>query len=201
MYRHSVNEAYYGIAKVGGNRKEHSLGTSDRRLAERKLKQWLADLKTTEGSQSQMTLGQLHEKYQMGFAGKKLKTRETRMSILKRFRETWRHGERIRVSSIPTSHLNEWLAQHEGRLRNTTYNEYARFLKDVFAIAQTDNVIARSPFDEVKLKWKKPQKPVRLTPTPGQFEAIVADIRAQKFNPDAEASADFVEFVLVTNSS
>ena len=195
LYRHSVNDTYYGCAKVGGNRKEHSLGTTDRKLAERKLKQWQDDLKKTEGSQSQMTLGQLLEKYQLSFAGKKLKTRQTRMSILKRFRETWLHGERLKISSITSSNLTEWLAQHEGRLKNTTYNEYARFLKDVFAIAAGDHVIARSPFEGVKLKWKKPQKPVRLTPTPAQFQAIVADIRAQKFSSDAEASADFVEFL------
>ena len=195
LYRHSVNDTYYGIAKVGGNRKEHSLGTADRKLAERKLKQWLSDLKTTEGSQAQMTLGKLLEKYQLSFAGKKPKTQQTRMSILKRFRETWPLGERVRVSSIVTSNLVEWLAKHEGRLKNTTYNEYRRFLKDVFEIAVADNVIAKSPFDPAKMKWKKPQKPERLTPTPTEFEAIIADIRAQKFNPDAGASADFVEFL------
>ena len=195
LYRHSVNKSYYGITKVGGNRKEKSLGATDRKLAERKLKVWLKELEKTESKQAKMTLGQLLEKYQLSFAGKKEKTRQTRMSILKRFRETWLHGVRLRVSKIDATMLAEWLAQHEGRLRNTTYNEYARFLKDVFEIAVDAQVIATSPFEKVKTKWKKPQPPDRLTPTPNQFRSIVDDIRAQKFSPDAEASADFVEFL------
>lgn len=195
LYRHTVNETYYGITKIRGNRKEHSLGTSDRKLAERNLKQWLNDLEATEPAKANMNLGQLLESYRHSFAGKKEKTRQTRTSILNRFKQTWRHGERIRVTDIHTSQLTEWLAQHEGRLKNTSYNEYARFLKDVFEIAVADKVIAKSPFDAVKTKWKKPQKPTRLTPTAEQFELIVGDIRNQKFSPDAEASADFVEFL------
>ena len=38
-------------------------------------------------------------------------------------------------------------------------------------------------------------KPIRTTPTFEQFNRIVADIRAQRFNADAEQSGDFVEFL------
>jgi len=44
LYRHSVNGNYYGIKKHGGKRKEHSLKTDDRKIAERKLKTWIGDL-------------------------------------------------------------------------------------------------------------------------------------------------------------
>ena len=44
LYRHSLNLGYYGIKKLGGKRKEHSLRTSDRKLAERRLKEWLGNL-------------------------------------------------------------------------------------------------------------------------------------------------------------
>src|SRR5437868_8081573 len=43
LYRHSLNSTYYGIKKIGGKRKEHSLGTDDRKIAERRLKDWLAE--------------------------------------------------------------------------------------------------------------------------------------------------------------
>ena len=195
LYRHSVNGSYYGITKIGGNRKEHSLGTTDRKLAERLLKVWLVDLEVTEPAKTHRTLTQLLEAYQKSIAGKKEKTRQTRMSILKRFRETWTHGERMPVRSVTTAQLNEWLALHEGRLKNSSYNEYARFLKDLFGIAVDDRVIGHSPFDGVKTKWKKPQKPTRLTPSFDEFNAILADVRAQKYNADAEDSADFIEFL------
>ena len=35
LYRHSLNHRYYGIKKVGGKRKEHSLRTTDRKLTDR----------------------------------------------------------------------------------------------------------------------------------------------------------------------
>ena len=44
LYRHSLSRKYYGIKKVSGKRKEHSLSTTDRKLAERRLKTWIADL-------------------------------------------------------------------------------------------------------------------------------------------------------------
>jgi integrase len=195
LYRHEKNGRYYGITKIRGNRKERSLGTTDRKYAERLLKEWLADVEITEGAATRMVLQSLLEAYERGLAGKAEKTRKTRASILKKFRSTWPHGERIDVADIKPSQLNDWLALHESRLKNTSYNEYARFLKNLFEIAVHDRVIARSPFEGVKTKWKKPQKPIRLTPTPEQFDAIVQDIRAQKFNADAEDSADFIEFL------
>jgi hypothetical protein len=43
LYRHP-NGTYYGIKKVSGKRKEHSLETKDRKIAERWLKDWIKDL-------------------------------------------------------------------------------------------------------------------------------------------------------------
>ena len=101
----------------------------------------------------------------------------------------------MHVCDVKPSHLAEWLGQHEGRLKNTSYNRYAGFLKQVFEIAVADRMIARSPFDDAKTKWKKPQKPIRKVPTIEQFQAIVSDVRSQKFSADAKDSADLIEFL------
>ena len=44
LYRHKTNGTYYGIKKQAGKRKEHSLDTDNRKLAERKLKTWIETL-------------------------------------------------------------------------------------------------------------------------------------------------------------
>jgi hypothetical protein len=44
LYRHNLNGIYYGIKRTSGKRKEHSLRTTDPKLAERKFKYWTADL-------------------------------------------------------------------------------------------------------------------------------------------------------------
>ena len=60
-------------------------------------------------------------------------------------------------------------------------------------MAVRDKIIAENPAKH--LKYRERANPIRLTPTFEQFKAIVADIRAQRFNADAEQSGDFVEFL------
>jgi hypothetical protein len=63
LYRHSVNGTYYGIKKLGGKRKERSLQTDDRKIAERKLKAWIADLDKIDSEAEKTTLAQLLDKF------------------------------------------------------------------------------------------------------------------------------------------
>src|SRR5260370_22303781 len=60
-------------------------------------------------------------------------------------------------------------------------------------MAVNDKIIVENPAKG--LTYRKRKKPIRETPTFEQFKQIVADIRAQRFNADAEQSADFVEFL------
>ena len=45
------------------------------------------------------------------------------------------------------------------------------------------------------MKRKKVVKPIRITPTFEEFNAIIADVRKQKLNAEAQTSADFLEFM------
>ena len=56
-----------------------------------------------------------------------------------------------------------------------------------------DRVVAASPAEH--LKSVKRATPIRFTPSSEQFKAIIADVRAQRFNAEASASADFLEFL------
>ena len=194
LYRH-VNGTYYGIKKVGSKRKEHSFRTSDRKLAERRLKQWIQDLEKVDTSMAGTTLDGLIKKFNAANAGKSKKTIQTNDSIIEKLRSTWRHGLTVRIVDIRASQLSEWLAQHEQRIKNSTYNRYAGVLKQMFEIALADQIIAQSPFESVLTKWKKPQKPIRRVPTPSEFTAIINHVRNRKFNASAKDSADFLEFL------
>ena len=61
-YRHTVNGTYYGIKKLASKRKEHSLGTDDRKIVERKLKTWISELDRIDTEAEQTNLAQLIEK-------------------------------------------------------------------------------------------------------------------------------------------
>jgi len=195
LYRHTVNGTYYGIKKLGNKRKEHSLDTADRRIAERRLAAWIKNLGKLDPEVENTNLSQLIEKFQAGNVGRP--DSGTDDSMVKRLTDTWTHGMDIRLSKIKPSHLDEWLAAQckQGEWKNTTYNKYCGFFRRLFHIATSDKMIMESPMDAVKVSWKKPQTPKRRVPTLEQFAAIVADIRAQKFNAEAEDSADFIEFM------
>jgi integrase len=197
LYRHSVNDTYYAQKKINGKRKEHSLGTPDRKIAERRLKVWIANLAEVDSGAEKMTLAVLLEKFKEANQGKARKTKQTNESIINRFKATWSHGLGIRVSQIRTSQLNTWLAAHESRLKNSSYNRYTAFLRQLFEIAVADRVIAanQNPYNGVKTKWKRPQKPQRNVPTEEQFQRIVESIRSQRLSDSAEGTADFVEFL------
>jgi integrase len=69
----------------------------------------------------------------------------------------------------------------------------AGVIRSALDMAVNDKIIVESPAKG--LKYKKRAKPIRPTLTFEQFKMIVADIRGQRFNADAEQSGDFVEFL------
>lgn len=64
-------------------------------------------------------------------------------------------------------------------------------LRNALALAVRDHVLVENPAQG--LTYRKRKRPIRLTPTFEQFKAIVAEVRAQPFNRDAEDSGDFLE--------
>lgn len=194
LYRHSVTGVYYGSKKLGRKRKEKSFQTTDRKLAERKLKDWLGNLGKVDSEVEHTTLDQLLAKFEKTRSGMSKSTVNTETWIVATFKRGWAHGLDIRVSNIKPSMLDEWLAKLEPNLKNSSYNRVTLFLKQLFDLAVNDRIIAESPFARVQKGWKKPEKPKRRVPTDEQFQAIVASIRLQKQNIEAEQSANFVEF-------
>lgn len=195
LYRHARSGRYYACKKQGGIRRERSLGTCDRKIAERRMKEWLGSLDKVDAEVEKTTLGQLIERFVKVTGGMAENTHVTNNAIINHFLSWWPHGRDFQVRHIRPSMLDEWLAHEEPRLRNVSYNRYAGFLKQLFDIAVKDRIIADSPAKQLRLGWKKPQVPTRIIPTAEQFEAIVENIRTQRFADHARDTADFVAFL------
>jgi len=195
LYRHTVTGRYYAMKKVHGKRKERSLDTADRKIAERRFREWVSNIEKVNSEVEKTTLRQLHHKFVASNRGKSDSNMCVIRGVIRDFEERWPHGLDFQVRNVRPSHLEEWLAVHERRLKNTSYNRYAGVLKQIYELAVKDRIIAESPFMQVATRWKRPQKPVRLIPTFGEFESIVASIRSQRWSPYAETTADFIEFV------
>jgi len=193
LYRYSATKKYYAVFKFNGKTKWIPLDTTDRELAGRKVKEEIAKHKKTDPKASTMTLGALLTLYEESIRGLAEHTQETRKSILAAFKKTWKHGLEIQLREVTKGQLRIWLSEHQSRLKNASFNEYLRFIRHLFAIALDHKVIGESPAAD--FKQVKVDKPIRQSPSWDQFLAIVNDIRTQKFNADADDSADLVEFM------
>ncbi len=159
LYRNTISGRYYGIKKVRGRRKERSLRTTDRKIAERRHREWISNLQRVDHEREKMTLRELFERFVAVNQGRAIKTQKTNRSIIQKIINTWPGGIDIEVRQVRPSHLDEWLARQEPRLKNTSYNRYAGLLKQLFEIAVKDRIIAESPFEQVTTPWKRPHVP------------------------------------------
>src|SRR5438309_982478 len=82
LFRHKINRTYYAVKKHGGKRKEHSLNTTDRKLAERELKAWIKNLDKIDSTAQRTTLAQLLEKFKAIRQGTSKSTRDTEAGII-----------------------------------------------------------------------------------------------------------------------
>ena len=198
LYRH-VNGSYYASKYVQGKPRWKALKTSDRKIAERTQRDWLANLNQIDSEAERTTLRQLIDKLLASRAGLAPKTVQTERWLADTLRETWDNDLDIRVSQIRPSMLNTWLAKHEPRLKNSSYNTFTGFLRKLFELATSDRMISKTenPYEGIRNPWKSPRKTAkkRLVPTDEQFTALVANIRAETQNFHAKESANFVEFM------
>lgn len=98
------------------------------------------------------------------------------------------------MRDLKKSQVLTWLNQQYGAWSESYWNSALSLIRDALDVALSDHVIMENP--AAGLTYRKRKQPIRLTPTFEQFNQIVADIRAQKFNGhDAEQSGDFIEFL------
>jgi integrase len=191
LYRYSRNGVYYGRIKRGGKETKRSLRTSDRALAQRRLRDFRDEQHQLDPSRGNLTLAQLCDRWLATKKNAKPKTLGTKAHVVKQVKSRWPGGATQRVRDIAPSQADLFLAQFT--FGAASQNAFVTVLRELFDFAARDNCIAKSPCGH--LKFRKREKPIRLTPTFAQFEAIIADVRAQPFNADARDSANFLEFL------
>ena len=200
LYRYSSNGVYYALVKHEGKQKRASLATTDKIVAKRKLADFQRDLGKIDSSVGRLTLRELCARYLATVKNQSPATTRRKKDIVARLLADFPAGADVQVSKIKASDIQTWLAGYaptkqepKKRFGYASHNLYVECVQAIFRLAVADKVIAVSPTDGVERK--KVVKPVRLTPTFEEFNAIVADVRAQRFNADAQISGDFLEFM------
>jgi integrase len=189
LYRYPSNDVYYARIKIDGKEIKRSLGTTDRALARRKLSALKDELRQIDRSQGKLTLAELCDRYLRTVQHQKPKTVERKTFIVGRIKNDWPTGKLTQVNKIKPSDVDLWLSRYS--FGSASRNLHISCVKELFGLAVRDRIITVSP--AAHLHSAKREKPIRLTPTFDQFKAIIADVRGQAFNADAQDSADFLE--------
>jgi integrase len=182
---------YYARIKRGGKETKRSLRTTDRALAQRRLRVFRDEQRHVDPSRGNLTLAQLCDRWLATKQNAKPKTLGQKTYTVRQIKTRWPGGAAQRVRDIAPSQADLFLAQF--KFGAASQNAFVTVLRELFDFAVRDNCIAKSPC--AHLKFRKRAKPIRLTPTFEQFKAIIDDVRAQPFNADAQDSADFLEFL------
>jgi integrase len=190
LYRYS-NGVYYARIKIDGKDIKRSLKTTDRDFAKRELAAFRDEQQQIDRSQGKLSLAELCDRYLKTVQHQKPKTVERKTFIVGRIKTDWPTGKLTQVGKIKPSDVDLWLSRY--RFGSASRNLHISCVKELFNSAVRDRVVTASP--AAHLRSVKREKPIRLTPTFEQFKAIIADVRAQVFNADAQDSADFLEFL------
>ncbi len=193
LYRYAATGGYYARVWISGKEIRRSLKTKDGQLAKRRLRELRSDLEKIDASMSETTVGRYLETFLLTSQHRSQSTKQKNEAIAKRIKEEWPEGVGQKLRDVKPSEVLQWLQLQRERFATSTYNEFVQFIRRLFDMAVSDRILADSPAKDVK--QAKRETPIRDTPTWEEFRALVNDMRAQKRNSDAKASADFCEFM------
>ena len=192
LYRYNPTGQYFARVRFRGNLYRRKLKTADYKLAQRKLDEFRVTLRRTDATKGNTSFAKVLDDYDKTLGGAD-STKEDKRHIIAKLKETWFGVDTLPLREVKPSYVTAWLNEHYGNKSASYYNSALSVIRSALDMAVNDKIIAESPAKG--LKYAKRKKSIRTTPTFEQFKQIVADIRAQRFNADAEQSADLVEFL------
>jgi integrase len=179
------------MVRKNGQLINSSLGTVDLSFAKRKLAALKSRLDRTDPKYGKISFySWLKDVYYPTLTNSE-GTRRDKWRIIERIKRSWLAARSQPMSDLKPSQVEQWLSKQYGDQSASYYNSALLLIRGAFDLAVRDKVIADSPASG--LKFRKRDKPIRLTPTFEQFKSIVAHVRAQRFNSDAQDSADLLE--------
>jgi len=197
LYKHELNDTYYGIKKFNGKIIAHSLKTTERRTAERKLREWIESLEKPEvfNAHDERTLTDVFKMLEKRKGDKKKNTLlgfDFINKALIKFGGNLMIKPLINISENDLAVLLVKLREHYSA---SSHNKVTALLDELFKIAKKNKFIEENIFEDFENKFvKNPRKKV-YAPTIEQCEAIVSDIRFNELLSNAEDKADFAEFL------
>jgi integrase len=192
LYRYNPSGQYFARVRFHGKLYRRKLNSTDLELAKRKLRAFKQNLERTDATKGNTSFARVLDDYEATLSGAP-STLANQCSVIQKLRQTWFGVDTLPVRTVTHSQVKAWLAKQYGEWSAAYYNLALSVIRAACEQAVKDKIILENP--AAGLKYRARKKPIRLTPTFEQFKQIVENIRGQKFNREAEESADFIEFV------
>lgn len=192
MYRYRSSGTYYAVVRRSGKLIRRSLEVNHIEPAKRLLRDFLQEQENTATDAHKTFLDTYMEEFRSGRTGaaKTLKRYQKMADLVK---TDWPGGSHVLLSKVDHNQCSKWLSQWNGKVAQ--YNHGRQWLLAFFDFAVANRKLSRSPIDKRLLKAKRRPRVIRNAPTPEEFEAILAQVRAQPFTDHSDDSADVLEFM------
>jgi integrase len=192
LYRYNPTGHYFARIRFRGKLYRKKLETDNYDLARRKLADFRRDLERTDASKGNTSFGKVLSDYAATLTGAP-STLKDKLAVVEKLKATFFGVDTLPLRTVKPSAVTAWLSKHCGDKSASYYNSALTVIRDALDMAVKDKIILESPAKD--LKYRRRDKPIRLTPTWNQFQAIIADVRSQTRNQEAEQSGDFLEFI------
>ena len=195
IYQNQASGSYYARFRHKGKRIFERLGPrkspcSSLPEAKRLLRMKKQELEETDVNARKMTMRKAIDDRIETLTGAE-GTVSYKLDYLKQFKDFFEASDKL--VDVTTHQLRLFLKE-QNHLAAATINHIITVMREVFQTAKEQRWITNSPMEGIKYKKIRDNKK-RLTPSPEQFEAIVASIRSQKFSDTAKDTADLIEFM------
>lgn len=171
LYRNRSSGTYFALVKRNGKQRRQSLKTQDRKLAERRLREFResADRLTASGEERKKLFESLAARW-LDVHGSTLKasSADRNRRCVKELNKVF---GRMPISEITKRDCEDWMIHRISGLAASTFNKEAEVLKAVLAYAQRDGLLLDNPAKVIK-RIKSSDREI-VIPTREQFRRLL----------------------------
>ncbi len=191
LFRNDSSGKYYALVKRSGKQIRRSLKTTDRKLAERRLTDFLEKVDRLDLGQgkAKLTFGEVAKRW-MDVTRTHLKPRSART------REVYLKTVCAAVGALPVRsisrvHCEDWAKQRSPEVAASTFNQETETLRAVLDYAQREGLIMDNPAKVIVRR--RMGKATVLIPSREQFAKMVETLRGLDIR--YQPAADFIELL------
>jgi len=191
LYRNESSKVYYALVKRSGKQIRRSLKTTDRKLAERRLKDFVGKVEMLDLSKRDASLAfaELAQIWLQTIRGHLKTSSAMRREVS--IKQLNRHFGTSNVRKITRLDCEAWASGRASQRAASTFNNERETLVSILDYAVREGLILDNP--ATVIKRKKVGKKALIIPTHAQFKNLLATMRALdvRYHP----AADLVELL------